>query len=261
MNLKPLSYTRKAIHLDDRSRILPLGKIEDVLVRVGEFTFPTDFYVVSMDDADSLAPIILGRPFMHTAHAVIDVEAGTVSMKSDGETMTFDCIGSTATSSSAASLCGVSEVPSMPNVFINCGTHKVELKFINALGNRPTYLTLEGTSSIPLKLQVTGEVTLSPTPQAKCGGNETPAIKKVKKNVVKSNEKKPKRMTTIEYRNKFRAKQPQQQWVVKTAQGEGRKKNEKISSTSSDDDKLSAGREATRHEGDLLSKEVPSTPT
>ena len=76
MNLKPLSYTRTAIHLADRSRILPLGKIEDVLVRVGEFTFPTDFYVVSMDDADSLAPIILGRPFMRTAHAVIDVEAG-----------------------------------------------------------------------------------------------------------------------------------------------------------------------------------------
>ena len=59
MNLKPLINTRTAIHLADRSRILPLGKLEDVLVRVGEFTFPTDFYVVSMDDSDSLAPIIL----------------------------------------------------------------------------------------------------------------------------------------------------------------------------------------------------------
>ena len=87
------------------------------------------------------------------------------------------------------------------------------------------------------------------TLQAKCGGDETPAIKKVKKKAVKPKEKKPKRMTTIEYRNKFRAKKPQQQWVVKTAQGEGREKNEKISPTSSDDDKLSAGREATRHKG------------
>ena len=182
-------------------------------------------------------------------------------MNSDGETMIFGCVGSTATSSSAASLCGVSEVPPTPNVFIDCGTHKVEMKFINALGNRPTYLTLEGTSSIPLKLQVTGEVTLSPTSKAKCGGDETPAIKKVKKKAVKTKEKKPKRITAIEYRNKFRAKQPQQQWAVKTAQGEGREKNEKISPTSSNDDKLSAGREATRHEGDLLSKEVPSQPT
>lgn len=46
-----------------------------------------------------------------------------------------------------------------------------------------------------------------------------------------------------------------------TAQGEEREKQEEISPTSSDDDKLSAGREATRHEGNLLSKEVPSTPT
>ena len=97
--------------------------------------------------------------------------------------------------------------------------------------------------SIPLKLQVTGEVTLSPTSQAKCGGTETPAIKKVKKKAVKPKEKKPTRMKAIEYQNHFRAKQPQQQWVVKTAQGEGREKNEKISPTSSDDDKLRAIRE------------------
>ena len=102
---------------------------------------------------------------------------------------------------------------------------------------------------------------MSPNWQAKCRGDETPAVKKEKKKAVVPIEKKLTRMTAIEYRNQFHAKLPQQKWVVKTAQGEEREKNEKISPTSSDDDKLIAGREATRHEGDLLSKEVPSHPT
>ena len=124
-------------------------------------------------------------------------------------------------------------------------------------------MTLEGTSSSPLKLQVTGEVTLSPTIHNKSGGGETPALKKENKSpaVKPKKKKKPKGVRAYENRNKFRAKQPQQQWVATTAQGEEREKHEEISPTSSDDDKLSAGREATRHEGNLLSKEVPSTPT
>ena len=73
--------------------------------------------------------------------------------------------------------------------------------------------------------------------------------------------KKPKRLTAIEYRNLFRTKNPPSEWVEKTAQGEGRKKTKRESPTSSNEGKPSAGREATRHEGDLLSKEVPSNPT
>ena len=110
-------------------------------------------------------------------------------------------------------------------------------------------------------LQVTGEVTLSPNWQAKCGGDETPTVKKVKKKAVVPKEKKPTRMTTIEYRNQFRAKHPQQKWVEKTAQGEGREKHKNESPTSSYDDKLSAGREATQHKVKLLSKKVPSHPS
>ena len=59
----------------------------------------------------------------------------------------------------------------------------------------------------------------------------------------------------------FRTKNPPRKWVEDTAQGEERKKIKRESPASSEDDKLSAGREATRHEGDLPFKEVPSTPT
>ena len=84
---------------------------------------------------------------------------------------------------------------------IDCGTSKVEIKILNDWGNHPTFLTLEGTSKSPLQLQVTGDVTLSPTCQAKCGGNETPAIKNKKDTTPK--EKRPARMTKAAYRNLF----------------------------------------------------------
>ncbi|GKE19933.1 hypothetical protein Tco_1431445 [Tanacetum coccineum] len=45
-----------------------LGK--NMLVDVGKFTFPTDFVILEMEE-DSKVPFILGRPFLHTADAVI----------------------------------------------------------------------------------------------------------------------------------------------------------------------------------------------
>ena len=165
---------------------------------------------------------------MRTARAVIDVESGTVSMKSDGKTMTIDCVGLTATSSSAASLCGVTDIPSSPNIIIDCEAHKVEVEFMHTLGNRPTFLTLEGSSSHSLQLQVTGEVTSPPIWQAKSGGDETPATKKeCKKEAFVSNKRRPRRLTASTYRNLFRFTYPPRKWDEETAQGEERKKTKR----------------------------------
>ncbi|GJR71410.1 reverse transcriptase domain-containing protein [Tanacetum coccineum] len=46
---------------------------ENMLVEVGKFTFPTDFVILEMEE-DSKVPLILGRPFLHTADAVIRVK-------------------------------------------------------------------------------------------------------------------------------------------------------------------------------------------
>ncbi|GKD07467.1 reverse transcriptase domain-containing protein [Tanacetum coccineum] len=43
---------------------------ENMLVEVGKFTFPVDFVILEMEE-DSKVPLILGRPFLHTADAVI----------------------------------------------------------------------------------------------------------------------------------------------------------------------------------------------
>nr|GEZ80356.1 reverse transcriptase domain-containing protein [Tanacetum cinerariifolium] len=45
----------------------------DVFVPVGKFTFPADFVIVDYE-SDPKVPLILGRPFLRTARALIDVQ-------------------------------------------------------------------------------------------------------------------------------------------------------------------------------------------
>ena len=54
--------------------------IEDVLIKVGKFIFPVDFMVLDMEE-DEKAPLILGRPFLATSRALIDVESGELTLR------------------------------------------------------------------------------------------------------------------------------------------------------------------------------------
>ena len=60
------------LQLADRSLKHPRGVIEDVLVKVDKFIFLDDFIVLDMEE-DKEIPIILGRPFLATGRAMIDV--------------------------------------------------------------------------------------------------------------------------------------------------------------------------------------------
>ena len=72
--------TRMSLQLADRSVKIPKGIIEDVLVKVGNFIYPVDFVVLDMDE-DRDVPLILGRPFLATSRAVIDVEEGKLTLR------------------------------------------------------------------------------------------------------------------------------------------------------------------------------------
>ncbi|CAM8949935.1 unnamed protein product [Rhodiola kirilowii] len=87
--LEPAGFT---IQLADRSLKQPEGKIEDVLVQVGELVFPADFYVLKMENCGpgDHAPILLGRPFLKTSKMKIDCDSGTLSMEVEGEVFSFD---------------------------------------------------------------------------------------------------------------------------------------------------------------------------
>ncbi|XP_020992544.1 uncharacterized protein LOC110278640 [Arachis duranensis] len=72
MNIEEAKPTRMALQLVDRSFKFPHEIVEDMLMKVGDFIFPADFVVLDMEE-EAKASIILGRPFLATAGAIIDV--------------------------------------------------------------------------------------------------------------------------------------------------------------------------------------------
>lgn len=81
--LGELKPTTVSLQLADRSVKIPRGIIEDVLVKVDKFYFPVDFLVLDMEpvhDPKRQIPIILGRPFLATAHACINCRTGVMDI-------------------------------------------------------------------------------------------------------------------------------------------------------------------------------------
>nr|GEW32564.1 reverse transcriptase domain-containing protein [Tanacetum cinerariifolium] len=72
ISLPDLTPTYMTLELADRSISRPVGVAEDVYVKVGSFHFLADFIVVDFD-ADPRVPLILGRSFLKTERALIDV--------------------------------------------------------------------------------------------------------------------------------------------------------------------------------------------
>ncbi|XP_073269608.1 uncharacterized protein [Primulina huaijiensis] len=81
--------TRMSLQLATGSVKFPRGVIEDVLVKVGKFIFPGDFVVLDMEE-DRETPLILGRPFLATGNAVIDVQEGKSRLRVGVEEITFN---------------------------------------------------------------------------------------------------------------------------------------------------------------------------
>ncbi|KAL0417452.1 UNVERIFIED_CONTAM: Retrovirus-related Pol polyprotein from transposon.6 [Sesamum radiatum] len=73
LGMHELTPTIVTLQLADRSIKYPRGIIEDVLVKVGKFVIPVDFVVLDMEE-DANTPLILGRPFLATGKALIDVQ-------------------------------------------------------------------------------------------------------------------------------------------------------------------------------------------
>ncbi|GJX47814.1 reverse transcriptase domain-containing protein [Tanacetum coccineum] len=88
LSLPELTPTRMTLELADRSITRPKGVAEDVFVKVGKFHFPTDFVVVDFD-ADPRVPLILGRSFLRTGRALIDVYEGELILRDGDEQLIF----------------------------------------------------------------------------------------------------------------------------------------------------------------------------
>ncbi|KAL1206472.1 hypothetical protein V5N11_020835 [Cardamine amara subsp. amara] len=72
--------TKISLVFADRSTKLPMGVIEDLHVRIGDTLIPADFVVLELDE-EPKDPLILGRAFLCTARAIIDVEEDIVDLR------------------------------------------------------------------------------------------------------------------------------------------------------------------------------------
>ncbi|GJY87871.1 reverse transcriptase domain-containing protein, partial [Tanacetum coccineum] len=92
INILPLSIWKKLslpeLTPADRSITRPKGLVKDIFVKVGKFHFPTDFVVVDFE-ADPWVPLILGRSFLRTGRALIDVYEGELILRDGDERLIF----------------------------------------------------------------------------------------------------------------------------------------------------------------------------
>ncbi|XP_019229945.1 PREDICTED: uncharacterized protein LOC109210917 [Nicotiana attenuata] len=104
IKLMPLSIFRKlegeigdiksipvSLQLADQTTIIPEGIVKDMLVWVEKIVFPTDFIVVNMEQNREV-PLILGRPFLATGRAILDIRK-TWSKNSFTSCFLFVCHG------------------------------------------------------------------------------------------------------------------------------------------------------------------------
>ncbi|XP_022973352.1 uncharacterized protein LOC111471913 [Cucurbita maxima] len=100
INLMPLSIYKKlgigearpttvTLQLADRLITYLEGKIEDILIQVDKFIFPTDFIILDYE-ADHDVQIILGRPFLNIGRTLVDVYKGTITSRMGDQKFEFN---------------------------------------------------------------------------------------------------------------------------------------------------------------------------
>jgi hypothetical protein len=84
----PLEPMGMFLELGDNSIRYPLGITEDVPVKIGQHFISVDFMVLEMGEREK-SPLILGRPFLKTMGATIDVGKGEIMFDVNGERSSF----------------------------------------------------------------------------------------------------------------------------------------------------------------------------
>ncbi|GKF46934.1 hypothetical protein Tco_0136736, partial [Tanacetum coccineum] len=91
LGIGELAHTKLTIELTDRIVKYPKGIAENVLVEIGKFVFFVDLRILDMPK-DIKAPLILGRPFLSTAHAKIDVSKKKITLRVGEEKILFKSV-------------------------------------------------------------------------------------------------------------------------------------------------------------------------
>ena len=77
------------LQMADITMAQPEGILEDVLIKVGKFIFPVDLVVIDIEE-DKQIPLLMGRPFLATGAALIDVKKGELTLRVGEEKIHFN---------------------------------------------------------------------------------------------------------------------------------------------------------------------------
>ena len=89
LSLGELTLTNMTRQMANRSLAQLKGVLEDVLIKVGKFIFPLDFVVIDIEE-DKQIPLLLGRPFLATEAALIDIKKGELTLRVGDEAVYFN---------------------------------------------------------------------------------------------------------------------------------------------------------------------------
>nr|GEW94685.1 reverse transcriptase domain-containing protein [Tanacetum cinerariifolium] len=135
LGLPEFISARMTLKLANRAICTPAGITRDVFVSVGKFTFPADFVIVDYE-SDHRVPLILGRPFLRTDRALIDVHGEEMILCDGNERLTLNMRHDTSSYSNQPQ----KESINLINVFNNSSEDFLEELFsTNQPSGNPTF--------------------------------------------------------------------------------------------------------------------------
>ncbi|GKD01435.1 reverse transcriptase domain-containing protein, partial [Tanacetum coccineum] len=157
ISLPELTPTQMTLELATRTIAYPASVADDVFVQVGKFTFPADFVVVDYD-VDPRVPLILGRPFLRTNHALVDVHGEYLTLRVGDEKLVFNV----ESTSKYPRKHGDESIYKIDILDITCEDHFHEVlnvqKSINPMSGSPTPSSDTVVASLSLSLTPFGDI-------------------------------------------------------------------------------------------------------
>ena len=131
LGLGELESTNITLQLADRRVKIPRGIVKDVLVQVDKFYFPVDFVVLDTQpvvNQGTQFPVILGRPFLATANAIIHCRGGLMTLSFGNMTVNLNIFNVIKGMGDEEDMCEINMVDSVVQKYLDNVSHDDPLK-------------------------------------------------------------------------------------------------------------------------------------
>ena len=122
LGLEELEPNNITLQPSDRSVKIPKGIVKDVLVQVNRFYFPMDFIILDTQPVVSLGsqfPVILGRPFLATANAIIHCRGGLMTLSFGNMTVNLNIFNVIKEVGDDEDICEVNVIESVMQEYVD----------------------------------------------------------------------------------------------------------------------------------------------